>query len=73
LGLLEDNVGFTTALRCDNEPHHHKMLDFVGDAYLSGLRLNEIQGKFTLLYAGHTSHLAFCKALLNTPGVLIDM
>jgi UDP-3-O-[3-hydroxymyristoyl] N-acetylglucosamine deacetylase len=73
LGLLEDNSGYTTPLRYPGEPHHHKMLDFVGDAYLSGLKLSQIQGKFCLLCAGHTSHLAFCQALMNTPGILLPL
>jgi UDP-3-O-[3-hydroxymyristoyl] N-acetylglucosamine deacetylase len=73
LGLLEDNLGFTSPLRCDAEPHHHKMLDFMGDAYLSGLRLSQIQGKFCLLYAGHSSHLAFCQALIQQPDILMPI
>jgi UDP-3-O-[3-hydroxymyristoyl] N-acetylglucosamine deacetylase len=70
LGLLEDNIGYTRPLRHPQEPHFHKMLDALGDAFLCGLCLPEIQGCFRFEYAGHSSHLAFCQALLEAPGVL---
>ncbi|MCE2929866.1 MAG: UDP-3-O-acyl-N-acetylglucosamine deacetylase [Vampirovibrionales bacterium] len=63
LGLNEDNETYTTPLRLKNEPLFHKMLDLLGDFYLSEIPLAQVQGTFVAFYAGHSSHLAFANAL----------
>lgn len=63
LGLNEDHQTYTTPLRLNHEPLFHKMLDLLGDFYLSGIPLARVQGTFVACYAGHASHLAFAKAL----------
>lgn len=63
LGLTEDGRGYTSPLRLKHEPLFHKMLDLLGDFYLSGIPLASVQGKFVALYGGHASHLAFAKHL----------
>ena len=63
LGLNEDNETYTSPLRMKNEPLFHKMLDLLGDFYLSDISLAQVQGTFVALYAGHSSHLAFATVL----------
>jgi UDP-3-O-[3-hydroxymyristoyl] N-acetylglucosamine deacetylase len=63
LGLTEDGKSYTSALRLKNEPLYHKMLDLLGDFYLSGIPLASVQGTFVALYGGHASHLAFAQHL----------
>jgi UDP-3-O-acyl-N-acetylglucosamine deacetylase len=47
----------------NHEPLFHKMLDLLGDFYLSGISLAQVQGRLVALYAGHRSHLAFASHL----------
>jgi UDP-3-O-[3-hydroxymyristoyl] N-acetylglucosamine deacetylase len=70
LGLNEDNETYTTPLRLKNEPLFHKMLDFLGDFYLSEISLAQVQGTFVAFYAGHASHLAFANALQENETLL---
>jgi UDP-3-O-[3-hydroxymyristoyl] N-acetylglucosamine deacetylase len=63
LGLNEDNQTYTAPLRMKHEPLFHKMLDLLGDFYLSEIPLAQVQGTFVAFYAGHSSHLAFANAL----------
>jgi UDP-3-O-[3-hydroxymyristoyl] N-acetylglucosamine deacetylase / 3-hydroxyacyl-[acyl-carrier-protein] dehydratase len=50
----------TTALRFQNEPARHKLLDVVGDLALMG---KFIKGKIIATKPGHTSNIAFAKVL----------
>lgn len=43
-----------------NEPARHKLLDFIGDIYLCGIRL---KGKFTLRCPGHRANTEFAKTI----------
>lgn len=61
VGLTEN--GYTTELRSDYEPVKHKILDLVGDLYLTGINPLSIKGHITAEYAGHKSHTEFAKIL----------
>lgn len=50
----------TTALRFQNEPARHKLLDVIGDLALVG---KFIKGKIIATKPGHTSNIAFAKVL----------
>jgi UDP-3-O-[3-hydroxymyristoyl] N-acetylglucosamine deacetylase / 3-hydroxyacyl-[acyl-carrier-protein] dehydratase len=50
----------TTALRFQNEPARHKLLDVIGDLSLMG---KFIKGKIIATKPGHTSNVAFAKVL----------
>jgi UDP-3-O-[3-hydroxymyristoyl] N-acetylglucosamine deacetylase / 3-hydroxyacyl-[acyl-carrier-protein] dehydratase len=50
----------TTALRFQNEPARHKLLDVIGDLALMG---KFIKGKIVATKPGHTSNIAFAKVL----------
>jgi UDP-3-O-[3-hydroxymyristoyl] N-acetylglucosamine deacetylase len=63
LGLEEDHKNYSSPLRMNHEPLFHKMLDLLGDFYLSGISLAQVQGRLVALYAGHRSHLAFASHL----------
>ncbi|MDR1725734.1 MAG: bifunctional UDP-3-O-[3-hydroxymyristoyl] N-acetylglucosamine deacetylase/3-hydroxyacyl-ACP dehydratase [Bacteroidales bacterium] len=47
--------------RFDNEPARHKLLDFIGDISLSGVRL---KGEFIIKRPGHSSNVAFAKQII---------
>ena len=66
LGLTDDG-SYTRPLRRPLEPIYHKMLDFLGDAMLSGVNPLHVGMHVIAMNAGHTSHVAFAKAL---PGAL---
>ena len=63
LGLCEDGLGYTRALKFPKEPFFHKMLDLVGDFYLCGLPIDSLQMAIVAVNAGHTSHVAFAQQL----------
>jgi UDP-3-O-[3-hydroxymyristoyl] N-acetylglucosamine deacetylase len=62
---MTDEGGYTDALRFDDEPVFHKVLDFMGDMTLSGLNPLGIQAHFFAINAGHGSHTAFARKLLR--------
>lgn len=66
LGLTDDG-SYTRPLRRPLEPVYHKMLDFLGDAMLSGVNPLTVGMHVIVMNAGHTSHMAFAKTL---PGAL---
>lgn len=69
LGVNYDNTvgltdeGYTTDLRSEFEPVKHKMLDIIGDLYLSGFNPLKINAKIIALEAGHGYHLQVARAL----------
>lgn len=69
-GNLDNAVVFTpdgetlNALRSENEPVRHKVLDIVGDLALLGARL---EGRVEALRPGHGMTLALLRALLADP------
>lgn len=56
VGLNEDGT-FTTELRYYNEPVRHKILDLIGDIYLSGVNPLDINAHIIAIECGHTQHI----------------
>ena len=59
--LLDDSRVINTALRFPDEFVRHKILDLLGDLYLTG---RCVRGKITAYWTGHTENLALVKFLL---------
>jgi UDP-3-O-acyl-N-acetylglucosamine deacetylase len=68
-GVTQENTvgmkdeGFTTELRSPLEPIKHKMLDLIGDLYLTGINPLEIKAQIIVKEAGHTVHAKVAKIL----------
>ncbi|MCD8024571.1 MAG: UDP-3-O-acyl-N-acetylglucosamine deacetylase [Candidatus Gastranaerophilales bacterium] len=62
---LTDN-GYTTELRSEFEPVKHKILDIIGDFYLTGYNPLELNADFLVKEAGHGYHVAAAKILEKT-------
>jgi UDP-3-O-acyl N-acetylglucosamine deacetylase len=60
--LVDDSRIINTELRFPDEFVRHKVLDLLGDLYLTG---KFIQGKITAYLTGHTENLALVKFLLT--------
>lgn len=60
---LTDDGGYTTELRSDNEPIKHKMLDLIGDLYLTGINPLNLKCQILVKEAGHAVHVKVAKAL----------
>ena len=63
VGMTDD--GYTTALRSSYEPAKHKILDLIGDFYLTGINPLTIGAQFIAKEAGHTVHVKTAKILKN--------
>lgn len=61
VGLTDD--GYTVELRSQYEPVKHKILDIIGDLYLTGYNPLNFKAQIIALDAGHKSHVAFAKVL----------
>lgn len=61
VGLLEN--GFTTELRSENEPIKHKILDLIGDLYLTGINPLNLKAQILVKEAGHAVHIKTAKIL----------
>ena len=61
LGLKD--VGFTSDLRSENEPVKHKILDLIGDLYLTGVNPLDMKCQILVKEAGHAVHLKVAKML----------
>lgn len=61
VGLTED--GYTTTLKSTLEPIKHKMLDVVGDFYLTGINPFDMKIKIIAKEAGHAVHVKVAKLL----------
>lgn len=57
------NSGYTAELRSDNEPVKHKILDIIGDLYLSGYNPLDFNAHIIAINAGHKSHVKFAKLI----------
>jgi UDP-3-O-[3-hydroxymyristoyl] N-acetylglucosamine deacetylase len=63
--LVDESRIINTELRFPDEFVRHKVLDLLGDLYLTG---KFVQGKITAYLTGHTENLALVKFLLTLPG-----
>lgn len=63
VGMTDD--GYTTQLRSAYEPAKHKILDLIGDFYLTGINPLTIGAQFIAKEAGHTVHVKTAKILKN--------
>lgn len=61
LGLTDD--GYTSTLKSDNEPIKHKILDIIGDFYLSQKNPLNFKANILVKEAGHAVHVNVCKML----------
>ena len=60
--VIGDDGPIDNVYRFDNEPVRHKILDIVGDLYLSGAF---IQGRIVASRSGHALNRRLCKAILE--------
>lgn|SRR5574344_1681579 len=58
-----DGNGYTTILRSDYEPVKHKILDLIGDLYLSGYNPLNLKAQIIVKEAGHAVHVKVAKIL----------
>lgn len=58
-----DEGGYTTTLRSENEPIKHKMLDLIGDLYLTGINPLNMRCQILAKEAGHAVHVKVAKML----------
>jgi UDP-3-O-acyl N-acetylglucosamine deacetylase len=63
--LVDESRIINTDLRFPDEFARHKVLDLLGDLYLTG---KFVQGKITAYMTGHTENLALVKFLLSMSG-----
>lgn len=63
VGLKDE--GYTTELRSENEPIKHKILDLVGDLYLTGVNPLNLKCQILAKEAGHAVHIKVAKMLKN--------
>lgn len=59
------DVGYTTELRSTHEPIKHKILDLLGDLYLTGVSLLNMRVQILVKEAGHTVHTKVAQELKN--------
>ena len=57
------DVGYTTELRSENEPIKHKILDLIGDLYLTGVNPLNLKAQILVKEAGHAVHVKVAKIL----------
>lgn len=58
-----DGEGYTTELRSEFEPVKHKILDLIGDLYLTGVNPLDLKAQIIVKEAGHEVHLKVAKML----------
>jgi len=58
-----DGDGYTTELRSEFEPIKHKILDLIGDLYLSGVNPLNLKAQIIVKEAGHAVHVGVAKML----------
>ena len=61
VGMLDE--GFTTELRSEYEPIKHKVLDLIGDLYLTGINPLHLKAQILVKEAGHAVHCKVAKTL----------
>lgn len=70
-GVTIDNTvglkaeGFTTELRSELEPVKHKILDLIGDLYLTGVSPLNLRAQILVKEAGHAVHTKVAQILKN--------
>lgn len=62
LGFLDDG-GYTSPLKSDLEPVKHKILDLIGDFYLTGVNPLNMKCQILVKEAGHAVHIKTAKML----------
>ena len=60
---LTDDGGYTTTLRSENEQIKHKMLDLIGDFYLTGVNPLNMRCQILVKEAGHAVHVKVAKMM----------
>lgn len=60
-----DGNGYTTELRSELEPVKHKILDLIGDLYLTGVNPLNLKAQIIVKEAGHAVHVKVAKILKN--------
>lgn len=63
---LKDDGTYTTELRSEFEPVKHKILDIIGDLYLTGYNPLKIKANISVKEAGHGYHCQCAKILKQT-------
>lgn len=58
-----DGDGYTTGLRSEYEPIKHKILDLIGDLYLTGVSPLDLKAQIIVKEAGHAVHVQVAKML----------
>jgi len=58
-----DGSGYTIELRSEHEPIKHKILDLIGDLYLTGVNPLNLKAQILVKEAGHAVHIKTAKAL----------
>ena len=58
-----DGSGYTTDLRSEFEPIKHKILDLIGDLYLTGISPLNLKAQIIVKEAGHAVHVKAAKIL----------
>lgn len=61
VGLVDE--GYTTELRSEAEPIKHKILDLIGDLYLTGINPLDLKAQIIVKEAGHAVHIIAAKML----------
>ncbi len=61
VGMTED--GYTSPLKSDFEPVKHKILDLIGDFYLTGFNPMDLKAEVIVKEAGHAVHVKVAKIL----------
>ena len=64
VGFMDDGT-YSTDLRSEYEPVKHKMLDMVGDLYLTGINPLDLKCQILAKEAGHAVHVKVAKMLKN--------
>ena len=62
LGFMDDG-GYSDELRSESEPLKHKMLDLIGDLYLTGVNPLDLKCQILAKEAGHAVHVKIAKIL----------
>lgn len=60
---MTDDGGYTTKLRSEFEPAKHKILDIIGDLYLTGVNPLALNANILVKEAGHALHIQFAKTI----------
>ena len=63
---LKDDGTYTTELRSQYEPAKHKILDIIGDLYLTGFNPLKINANIIVKEAGHAYHVELARELKET-------